>query len=212
MSKNQLGGQKIIYFLSASYSLLCVIAFLMKNKSSQENPVKLDTSNCAGNYLSGQKASLCPSAAGLLTPADGQKIEYAGDKSFKAHDDRDGMAVSVTRHASTPLLTVCRFFLCRFNSLGKYELRFNVYIYAGRELSNTANILPNSLPEKDEQDQSIYSEVESGRESVQVWGSNLINKHIIQTIDQDKKEDYNPAHGKSDRIKGLIKEKNNESI
>lgn len=184
----------------------------MKEKSSHKNQYQQYDISFAGNCLSALKIITSPSAAGLLTPADGLVEEADSDKSFNLTDGRDSMAVSVTRHASTPLLIVYRFSLCRFNFLGKYDLRFNAYIYAGRESSNTTNILSNSLPEKGEQDQLISTEVERGRESVQVRGSNLINKLIIQTIDQDKKEVYNPAHGKSDRIKGLVKENNNGSI
>lgn len=39
-----------------------------------------------------------------------------------------------------------------------------------------------------------------------------IDKLIRKAIDQSKNEDYNPDYGKSDRIKGLIKETNNGSI
>lgn len=39
-----------------------------------------------------------------------------------------------------------------------------------------------------------------------------VDKMIRKAIDQSKQEVYNPPHGKSDRIEGLIKEKNNGSI
>ena len=43
-------------------------------------------------------------------------------------------------------------------------------------------------------------------------GITPVDKMIRKAIDQSKQEVYNPAHGKSDRIEGLIKEKNNGSI
>jgi hypothetical protein len=43
-------------------------------------------------------------------------------------------------------------------------------------------------------------------------GNTPVDKMIRKAIDQSKQEVYNPAHGKSDRIEGLIKEKNNGSI
>lgn len=43
-------------------------------------------------------------------------------------------------------------------------------------------------------------------------GNIHIDKLITKAIDQSKNEVYNLHHGKSDRIKGLIKETNNESI
>lgn len=43
-------------------------------------------------------------------------------------------------------------------------------------------------------------------------GNMNIDKLIRKAIDQSNNEVYNPGHGKSDRIKGLIKEINNGSI
>lgn len=43
-------------------------------------------------------------------------------------------------------------------------------------------------------------------------GNMPIDKLIRKAIDQNKQEVYNPAHGKSGRIEGLIKENNNGSI
>jgi len=43
-------------------------------------------------------------------------------------------------------------------------------------------------------------------------GNIIIDKLIRKAIDQSNKEVYNPNHGKSDRIEGLIKEINNGSI
>jgi excisionase family DNA binding protein len=42
--------------------------------------------------------------------------------------------------------------------------------------------------------------------------NNYIDKIIRKTIDQTKQEDYNPDHGKSDRIEDLRKEVKNVSI
>lgn len=57
-----------------------------------------------GNCLSAQTILRSPSAA-AEAPADGLTVEYAEDKISNAHDVRnsiDSMAVSVTRHASSP--------------------------------------------------------------------------------------------------------------
>jgi excisionase family DNA binding protein len=43
-------------------------------------------------------------------------------------------------------------------------------------------------------------------------GNIHLDKLIRKAIDQSKNEVYNPCHGKSDRIEGLIKEINNGSI
>ncbi|MEI6610693.1 MAG: helix-turn-helix domain-containing protein [Deltaproteobacteria bacterium] len=43
-------------------------------------------------------------------------------------------------------------------------------------------------------------------------GNIIIDKLIRKAIDQSNKEVYNPNHGKSDRIEGLIKEIKNGSI
>lgn len=43
-------------------------------------------------------------------------------------------------------------------------------------------------------------------------GITPVDKMIRKAIDQSKREVYNPTHGKSDRIEGLIKEKNDGSI
>lgn len=43
-------------------------------------------------------------------------------------------------------------------------------------------------------------------------GNIHLDKLIRNAIDQSKQEVYNPGHGKSDRIEGLIKETNNGSI
>lgn len=43
-------------------------------------------------------------------------------------------------------------------------------------------------------------------------GNLYLDRIIRNTIDQTKQESYNPAHGKSGRIGGLMKEDNNGSI
>lgn len=75
----------------------------MKENTSHKNSEKHDERECAGDYLSAQKAPANPSAAGLLTPADGLAGESATDKTANIHDCKDSMAVSVTRHASNPV-------------------------------------------------------------------------------------------------------------
>jgi hypothetical protein len=57
----------------------------------------------AWDYLSAQKDPANPSAAGLLTPADGLAGESSTDETANIHDSKDSMAVSVTRHASNPV-------------------------------------------------------------------------------------------------------------
>jgi hypothetical protein len=50
----------------------------------------------------------------------------------------------------------------------EYATILKQYRYAAGESAQPTDSLPNSLPEKDEQDQSLLREVESGRESAQV--------------------------------------------
>ena len=76
----------------------------MKENTSQKNSEKHDERECAGDYLSAQKNTANPSAAGLLTPADGLAVESSTDKTTNIQDRKDSMAVSVTRHASTPYI------------------------------------------------------------------------------------------------------------
>jgi hypothetical protein len=52
----------------------------------------------------------------------------------------------------------------------EYAMILKQYGYAAGESANLTNYLPNSLPEKDEQDQDVLRVVESGRESAQVQG------------------------------------------
>lgn len=189
----------------------------MKEKTSHKNPEKHDESECAENSLSVQTASPRLCAAGLLTPAHKQAVESAGDKISNIPDSRESMALSVTRHASTPCFTQFQNQIAHGYSrivintdkcitiIRQYELR-------GRESSKPTNYLPNSLPENAGQDQILLREVESGRESTQIQGNILVDKMIRKAIDQSKNEDYNLDHGKSDLIEGLIKEINNGSI
>lgn len=53
-------------------------------------------------------------------------------------------------------------------NVNEYSTILKQYGYAGRESAKYENSLPDSLPEKAEQDQSLLKEVESGRESGQV--------------------------------------------
>jgi hypothetical protein len=129
----------------------------MKENTSNKNQIKNDGKESAGNYLSGQNASPCPSAAGPLTPADGQTVEYAGDKSFNAHDGKDSMAVSVTRHALSPHVAVLQNHIVRGYSeitiiLAEYAMTIQQYELLGRESSMPTN----SLHEKAEQYQSVW--------------------------------------------------------
>ncbi len=110
------------------------------------------------------------------------------------NNNQGGMAVPVTRHASSP------------------SVIFKQYGYAGRESSQGNNSLHETLPNKDEQDQYVLRVVESGRESAHVQGNILIDKLIRKVIDQGKNKVYNFNHGKSDRIEGPRKERNNGSI
>jgi len=188
----------------------------MKENTSNKNSEKPDDSKCAESYLSVQKTPACPSVA-VASPADGQAVESARDKISNVHDNRSSMAVSVTRHASTPSFTQFQ------NQIANGYSRIVIntdkcikiilqYRLRSRESSKPTNSLPNSLPRKDEQDQILLREVESGRESTQMPGNIFIDKIIRKVIDQSKNEVYNLYQGKSDLIEGLIKEINNESI
>ena len=84
------------------------------------NHEKQNNNGSAGNCLSSQDNLHSPYAAGQRTPADGLKVEFAGDKSSNAHDVRnciDSMALSVTRHASNPHVTDFQFLLCGIDTL-----------------------------------------------------------------------------------------------
>lgn len=81
------------------------------------NQDKQNDEECAGNYLSAQKASSCLSAAGQLTPADRQAVESVGDKFSNIPDNRKSMAESVTRHASTPPVDEFQYLLSGIDSL-----------------------------------------------------------------------------------------------
>ena len=189
----------------------------MKEKTSHKNSENHDESECTENSLSVQTASPRLCAAGLLTPAHKQVVESVGDKTTNIHDSRASMAVSVTRHASTPYFTqfqnqIVFGYSKIIITCDKLIIVIQQYGYSGRESSKLTNYLPNSLPRKDEQDQILLREVESGRESPHIQGDILIDKMIRKAIDQSKNEVYNLYHGKSDLIEGLIKEINNGSI
>jgi hypothetical protein len=82
------------------------------NNQNQQNE-----NECVGKSLSAQKTACNPSAAGLLTPADGLQVETVGDKISDTLDSRDGMAIPVTRHALTPYVQDFQFLLCGIDTL-----------------------------------------------------------------------------------------------
>lgn len=149
----------------------------------QESPST--PAGAVGDHPSRQSWAGDNEEAGGCEPVEDGCKTLNGDKS---------MAESVTRHASNPSVILKQ------------------YRYTGRESATPTNSLPDTLPEKDEQDQYVLRVVESGRASAQVQGNILIDKLIRKTIDQAKQEDYNLYHGKSDRIEGPRKEINNGSI
>jgi len=81
------------------------------NNQNQQND-----SEFAENSLSAQNAPLSPYAA-AEAPADGQAVEYAGDKISNTSDNEDCMALPVTRHASNPLVEQFQFLLHGIDSL-----------------------------------------------------------------------------------------------
>ena len=138
----------------------------MKENTSQKNSEKHDERECAGDYLSAQKNTANPSAAGLLTPADGLAVESSTDKTTNIQDRKDSMAVSVTRHASTP-------YIAKFQNQIIFGYLKIIIIYdelititrqygcAGRESAKLINSLYNSLPEKAKQYLMLLRVVES---------------------------------------------------
>lgn len=87
------------------------------------NQNQQNENECVGKYLSSQKATVSPSAA-APAPADGLTVEREQDKSLNADVSTDGMAVSVTRHALTPLVEEFEFLLCGIDTidLGLYVI------------------------------------------------------------------------------------------
>jgi hypothetical protein len=69
------------------------------------------------NKTACSSAHPCPSAAGLLTPADGQAVNYVPEGSCHSQGSDGNMALSVTRHASTPLVDEFQFLLSGIDSL-----------------------------------------------------------------------------------------------
>ena len=114
----------------------------------------------AGNCLSAQETLTSPSAAGRLTPADGLKAEFAGEKSFKApdvEDDIDSMAVSVTRHASNPHVTEFQFLLSGIDTLD-----LGLYVTWGTDWKRRLNILDKKKQQARKQG-GLLSKMPSGR-------------------------------------------------
>ena len=191
----------------------------MKVNTLHKNAEIHDERECAGDYLSAQKNTANPSAAGLLTPADGLAGESSTDKTANIQDRKDSMAVSVTRHAPNP-------YIAKFKNQIIFSYLKIIIIYdelititrqygcGGRESAKLINSLYNSLPEKAKQYLMLLRVVESGRESVHIQGGihHICELVTSKAIDQSKNEGYNQNHGKSDRIEGPRKEINNGSI
>jgi len=187
----------------------------MEGNSADKNQNQYDESEGVDIQLSAQETPHCPSA--VQTPANGQAVDFAQADISTAPDDRDSMAVSVTRHASHPYVTKLQNQIVHGYSeimitSDEYITILQQYGYTGRESAKFTNTLPDTLPEKAVQYHILLRVVESGRVSTQVQGNILIDKLIRKTIDQTRQEDYNSYHGKSDRIEGPRKEINNGSI
>lgn len=89
----------------------------MKENTPNKNSEKNDGSECAGNYLSAQKAPPRLCAAGLLTPAHKQVVESDRDKISNIHDSRESMAESVTRHTLISRVEFIDVLTCGIDSL-----------------------------------------------------------------------------------------------
>ncbi len=191
----------------------------MKENVLHKNPEKQADSKFAGNHLSEQEALSCLSAAGLLTPADRQAVKSVGDKISNIFDNRNSMAESVTRHASTPYIAKLQnqIIFGYLKIIIIYDELITItrqYGCAGRESLKPIHSLHNSLPEIAEQYLILLKVVESGRESAHMQGGihHICELVISKAIDQSKNEGYSHNHGKSDRIEGPRKEINNGSI
>ena len=68
------------------------------------------------------------------------------------------------------------------------------------------------MQNKKEKMHNETSKLKISKSKPQKKGDLLVDKLIRKAIDRSNQEVYNPSHGKSDRIEGLIKEKNHESI
>ncbi|MEI6610462.1 MAG: plasmid replication initiation factor [Deltaproteobacteria bacterium] len=70
-----------------------------------------------GGCLSTQETPPYPSAAGLLTPADGKAVNYVPEDSYHSQGSDRNMALSVTRHVSDPQVEEFQFLLSGIDSL-----------------------------------------------------------------------------------------------
>lgn len=111
----------------------------------------------AGESLSAKKKLPRPSAAGLLTPAEGRAEEASSDKSFNVPDGRNSMAVSVTRHASTPHVTDFQFLLCGIDTLD-----LGLYVTWGTDWKRRLTILDKKKQEARKKD-GLLAKMSSGR-------------------------------------------------
>lgn len=93
-----------------------LIPFLMKGNSSHKKLNQHNDSKSVGACLSAQETPPCPSAA-ALTPADGKAVNYVSEDSCPTQGSDRSMALSVTRHASTPLVDEFQFQLSGIDSL-----------------------------------------------------------------------------------------------
>jgi hypothetical protein len=118
----------------------------MKRKLLHKNPEKHDERECFGNSFSSQNSPPFPSAV-TMTPADGKAVNSQPEENNYVHDSKKSMALSVTRHASTP-------------SVDEYAMILKQYGFKVRESANPTNSLPNTLPEKAEQDHDVLRVVE----------------------------------------------------
>ena len=78
---------------------------------------KHDDGKGVGACLPTQETPPCPSAAGLLTPADGQAVNYVPEDSCHTQGSDGNMALSVTRHVSDPQVEEFQFLLSGIDSL-----------------------------------------------------------------------------------------------
>ena len=88
----------------------------MKENTSNKNKGKHE-GVCVEDCLATQEASVCPSAAGLLTPVDGQTEETAFDKVSQTLDRGDSMAESVTRHTLISDIDKIEYLTCGIDTL-----------------------------------------------------------------------------------------------
>jgi len=114
--------------------------------------------------------------------------------------EESGMALSVTRHVSTPYTVHTQF-------------QFILFGHIGRELVGFGNSLPHCLPEKDKEYQHHLGVVGDGRQCAHGWGCfSLYPFSVRLVIDHSINQVYNLSHGKSDLIEGPTKEIHNGSI